>query len=393
LTGIFLFGAAVVAYALFYYAYVPRIGFERAIHLQFDNVYSTVGNGLALGSIRNPHPYPYGSVSLAPDLVSAQAYDVRIELTMPRTPTNIVTGNFMLEVNMYGPGADNSVPGSNGNIAEALRADITPGKGGSSSLLASSRRHAILPYRSPVVEFLYKATQLHWYLLGLRSESGTLDVPIYESVSFPRGRANIPSTLRLEIQSTHRLQIYSAKVHFRARFKGLRWLLYNHRIISAILFIGLFWITELTFAGIAWAAISVQLAQQGNENSQGVDNAIDAIKEEEDDEDAKQPLLSDTERTFPTLSAQQPLHYASSASKDPSDVITVKREEVDEPLVIPDSMARATEADDEDEEEDDFFDSGIGTSLDSAGPGRSDSMRRRRGRLMSGARRDEKDRF
>jgi hypothetical protein len=315
-----------------------------------------------------------------------------VELTLPRTPENVEAGNFMLEVNMYGPGVGGGVPGSDGNIREALRADITPGprKGESPSLLATARRHAILPYRSPLVDMLHKATQLHWYLLGLRSEAGTLDIPIYESVSFPRGRSNIPSTLRLEVQSTHRLQIYSAKVHFRARFRGLRWLMYNHRIISAILFIGLFWTTELIFAGIAWAAISVQLAQQSDGKARGTIESADAIKEEETEDDLKRPLLSDTERTFPTLSGQQPLHYASSTSKDPSDMVTVKREEFDEPLIIPDAMARAAEADDEDEEEDDFFDSGIGTSLDSAGPQRSDSMRRRRGRLTGSGRRDEK---
>jgi hypothetical protein len=325
-------------------------------------------------------------------LISAQAYDVRVELTLPRTPENVEAGNFMLEVNMYGPGVGSVIPGSDGNIDEALRADITPGprNGEASSLLATSRRHAILPYRSPLVEMLHKTTQVPWYLLGLRSEAGTLDIPVYESVSFPRGRNNIPSTLRLEVQSTHRLQIYSAKVHFRARFQGLRWLMYNHRIISAILFIGLFWTTELMFAGLAWAAISVQLAQPSNAKAQGTIDSANAVKEEETEDELKRPLLSDTERTFPTLSGQQPLHYASSASKDPSDMVTIKREEVDEPLIIPDSMARAAEADDEDEEEDDFFDSGIGTSLDSAGPQRSDSMRRRRSHLMSGGRRDEK---
>lgn len=387
-TAILLFGAAVIAYALFYYSYIPRIGFERTVHLQFDHVYApeTIA--------RHAHPYPYGSVTLGPDLIGQQAYDVKIELTMPRTPENIEAGNFMLEANMYAAGYDARTPGISGSISEALRADIsapsTTADTERKALLATSRRPAILPYRSRLVDLLYKATELHWYLLGLRSEAVTLTVPIYEQVAFGRGRANIPATLRLELQSASRLQVYSAKVHFRARFRGLRWLMYNHRIFAAILFIGLFWTTEMLFAGISWAVLAVHLAKQKGEErikAEGRDQPSSSdrrIKSEEEDDEASDPArltaaLSDTERTFPTLSGQSPLRYTSASDSG----VTIKREEDDGvPVAIPEALgSRATEADDEDEDEDmDFFDSGIGTSLESSGPARSDSMRRRRSR-------------
>lgn len=35
----------------------------------------------------------------------------------------------------------------------------------------------------------------------------------------------LPQSLRLEIQSDNKMQIYSARVEFRARFTGLRWVL------------------------------------------------------------------------------------------------------------------------------------------------------------------------
>jgi hypothetical protein len=38
LAGLVLFGLAVVAYALFYYNFIPQIGVERVVHLQFGYV-------------------------------------------------------------------------------------------------------------------------------------------------------------------------------------------------------------------------------------------------------------------------------------------------------------------------------------------------------------------
>ena len=77
---------------------------------------------------------------------------------------------------------------------------------------------------------------------------------------------------------------------------------------------------------------------------------------------------ADTERTFPSGVGQARLKYESP---------TIKSEE-DEPSFIVPEANRGVEADDEDEDAD-FFDSGIGTSMDSSAT-RKDSVRRRRGR-------------
>ena len=298
-------------------------------------------------------------MALTPDIVSAQRYDVYVELTLPRTPDNRDTGNFMLEASMYAAGS----------FVDPVKESVVPGAAEADNQLALSRRPAILPYRSSAVELLYRLTELHWYLLGWRSEADKLRVSMFEGIEFARGWRNVPSTMRFVIQSTHRMQIYSAKAVFRARFRGLRWLMYNHRIISAVIFVSTFWVTELLFAGLAWAALSFFMQQPSQDTkSETAQHESQRIKQEEDEDE--QATLSDTERTFPTSSKQQALRYESPA---------IKQEDDGETVVLPEAANKDTEADDEDEDADVFLDSGLGTSLDSSAS-RRDSVRRRRGR-------------
>ncbi|KAI6798204.1 hypothetical protein KC332_g15939 [Hortaea werneckii] len=393
---------AITAYILFYYAYVPNLTFSRTIHLQFDAVHTN--------QIVNRHPY--GTATLAPDLITGQAYDVAIELSLPRTPDNIAAGNFMLQVDMLAAAGGKSTWGN--PAPEGLTSDentytapTNPSASASprhakTKPLATSRRPAILPYRSWPVETLYKLTELHWYLLNFRSESETLHVPMFEDISFPASSrrraggkewASLPDTLRVEVQSSHRLQIYSARAVFRARFAGIRWFMFSHRLLAAGVFIVGFWVTEMVFAGVVWAAVAVSVyprlsgerigEEVGMKRVDGVSGPGDHEEEEEEEHDGKVParLLSDTERTFPTLGGKKPLRYSSPR---------IKREEEDgetEVLLPADGTAAPLLADDEeDEDEEDgvdmesFVDSGFGTSLESAADARRESIRRRRGR-------------
>jgi len=231
-----------------------------------------------------------------------------------------------------------------------------------------------------VVEYLWTLTQLHWYLLGWRREAEVIRVPLFESVEFSRGWRNLPSTMRVQVQSSSRMQIYSAKAVFRARFRGLRWIMYNHRIISAVVAISTFWATEMVFAGLAWLVISSYMDSSADMpgkpvRSKVVDGEADHIKSGSDSEIKVE--LSSTERTFPTTSSQQPLHYSTPRIKQEEGV-----DAEEETVLLPLQVGRATEADDEDDDEDAdvFIDSGIGTSMESSVEHR-DRVRKRRNKV------------
>ena len=366
-------------------------------------------------------------MSLTPDLASVQRYDIKVVLEMPRTPTNTDTGNFMLDAKMYAPaekGQGRQGQGPLASLQDKLLPEYSPsGRDARTGLLAHSRRPAILTYYSPHVDLIQKATQLHWYILGWRNEAETLVIDLFESVEFAKGWRNVPSTLRLEVQSTTRaqMQIYKAKVLFRARFHGLRWLMYNYRVFSAAVFILSFWGTEVVFTGLAWIALSYFLFKDTNSNNNNTDDngssasrflgiksengkqssqsriKSEAVEGEDDEEEETDVQISDTERSFPTYGSTQPrLHYRHPIKKeeeeeedeqqhqdeeregqDPQNRNHNNRLLLDQIPPIPRSAAEA--ADDEDEDEDADFvldgnegrwiDSGLGTSMESSAGG------------------------
>lgn len=188
LASIFLLAIAITAYLLFYFSYIPTRGFSRPIYLQFG-----------------PDHHPYGLAKLSQELVSNQPYDVKAVLHMPRTPSNIEAGNFMLDLKLLAPG----VPGTAWNSAKG-------------EVLVQETRPAIMTYHSKVMDHVHKAAALPLYVIGLREEAESLDVKLMEGVEFARGWRNIPATARLELQSEKKLQVYDVKIVFIARLKGLR---------------------------------------------------------------------------------------------------------------------------------------------------------------------------
>ena len=289
---------------------------------------------------------------------------MKLEIELPRTRKNREVGNFMLDVSLLGTTSllDKTLTGS---LTTSQSSDSAP-------VLARARRPATLQYRSLPVEIMHRLTQLPWYILGVRDESETLTIAVFERTSFARGSNAVPTALKLEVQSAKRMQIYSAKAIFHARFRGLRWLMYNHRVISAVVFVGVFWGVEMVFAGIAWAVLIAYLGPAFKSEEQKPMR----IKEEATSEDEGRGFMSDTERTFPTLSNQQPLRFRSPEIKEEK-----KEEDPGVGVRLQDlPPLTSLEADDEDEDGDYFLDSGIGTSMESGNGSRPGSMSKRRGR-------------
>lgn len=149
--------------------------------------------------------HPWGVTSLGSDLASLQQYDVSVTLKLPRTPANHATGNFMLDLTLHSP-PQTSVMGTNT----------------STTLIAHSRRPAILTYTSPLVGTAHTLSRMPLYLIGWKREAETLEVPMFEDLEFARGWRNVPASLALEIQSREQMQVYRVEVNFRAKFRGLR---------------------------------------------------------------------------------------------------------------------------------------------------------------------------
>jgi len=188
-----------------------------------------------------------------------------------------------------------------------------------------------------------------------------------ESASFKKGYYNVPAYALLELQTGQEVQVYDVRIRFTARFGGLRWMMWNHRIISFFIFVGAFWVTEVVFTGLGWLALRALLTPAkdivgGKEAIKGeeTEESTVHVKMEEETDD---PDLSDTPRTFPTYGRQAPLRYVPKVKDEDEDE---KDYALDETSIQP----LAAEADDESE---DFggkagrTDSGIGTSFSEGG--------------------------
>jgi len=380
-TAFLLAGVAIAAYIILYLSYIPTRGFSRPVHLQFSP-------GGA---------HPYGTVLLSRELVSDQPYDVKVELHMPRTPENRGAGNFMLNLSLYGPDTRNGGVASTGDAILAERV-----------ALKQESRPAMLTYYSEPLEHLHKILQLPLYAIGWRYESETLQVSMMEGVEFARGWRNLPTIARLELSSERRLQVYSVKLTFTTRFRGLRYVLlaasfssgarntyadvsryimYKYWITSFLVFTSAFWMVEMTVALVAWAALSFYIFPAQSEpmktETPELHVAPGATPIKTEPEDAMIDDTSDTSRIFPTFGRQPPLRYSSPRVKD---------EDEDEGVMPAYTPVAAGEAADDEDESDDFVldatgvvtggradDSGIGTSLESSVERRDDLRRRRSG--------------
>ncbi|KAL9610437.1 MAG: hypothetical protein Q9167_004862 [Letrouitia subvulpina] len=190
LTSVFLFGLSTLAYVLFYYNFVPPVSVERTIHLQF-------GDGP-----------PHGTANLGSALTSAQPYHVSLFLHLPRTPNNLAAGNFMLDLSLL------SSPKSS---PTAVTSPLNSRKA-----LAKSRRPAILTYASPIIDTASTLTGLPWYVIGWKTESEVLQIPMFEGVEFAKGAQNIPQEARVVVEADQKMQFYEVGIRVIAKFGGLR---------------------------------------------------------------------------------------------------------------------------------------------------------------------------
>ncbi|KAJ4350522.1 uncharacterized protein N0V89_009143 [Didymosphaeria variabile] len=390
LTSSLLFAAAVIAYTSFYYAYIPIRGLQVPIYLQYEHALSIAPTRDAPTlDVRIPkHPYGIANID---GLVSRQKYDVEVTMVLPRSEKNLAGGNWMIGLDMRGPGTrtpgiksmlgweddwevdDYSQGPNSGTTKESIAKDeAAQGSVGKTEVLARSRRPAILTYRSWLTELSYRLLRLPLYVLGWGTESETVSVMVMEGVQFDKGWRNVPTSIRLELRSKIPLEVYRVSVGFVAKLEGLRWVMYTYRFTSAAVFISVFWATEMGVLLFTWAVFAFFLGKLDDEDATrgGEKFKIEqgAVTPKTEPADSEPPTpLSDASRTFPTLSSHQPLHYSSSSPK----------EERATPALEDIPTKEEAEADDED---DDFLleepipnsaadvltDSGIGTSMESS---------------------------
>ncbi|KAL9047352.1 MAG: hypothetical protein Q9214_000049 [Letrouitia sp. 1 TL-2023] len=310
---------------------------------------------------------PHGTANLGSALTSAQPYHVSLFLHLPRTPNNLAAGNFMLDLSLL----------SSAKISPtAVTSPLS-----SKKALAKARRPAILTYASPIIDTASTITGLPWYVIGWKTESEVLQIPMFEGVEFAKGAQNIPQEAMVVVEADQKMQFYEVGIRVIAKFGGLRWIMYHHRIISYLVFTSMFWTCAMLTSLLVWLILSTTLSPRPQQDRQPIkEQEAEHAEVKSEQEELKEPTtpslteeLSDTSRTFPTLGRHMPLHFPGRGR---SRVKEGERDEEEDKIKREDEDVMESagiqplngEADDEDEEREtagqSFRDSGIGTSID-----------------------------
>lgn len=240
----------------------------------------------------------------------------------------------------------------------------------SASVLARSRRPAILTYASPIIDTANTLSGLPLHLLGWKKESEFLEVGMFEGVEFAKGWGNVPQSVNVVVEADRNMQFYEVSIRIIARFGGLRWILYHHRVLSFLFFTTTFWSSSMLSMLLAWFLFSSYLATPTTTKPETISNGSARLKSEQEDSETFDPTsledISDTPRAFPTLSRQMPLQFTGRPAVIKKEDNNVKEEE--ETVQLTGVQSLIAEADDEDDDVSEgisgWRDSGLGTGLD-----------------------------
>ncbi|KAI1343053.1 hypothetical protein F5Y15DRAFT_371936 [Xylariaceae sp. FL0016] len=355
-TSLVLLCIAALAYPVFYYNYVPEKVVSIPVHLQY-----------------NAGLNPYGVTSLSKNLIREQAYDVTVELTLPRSPANLERGNFMVALFAMKSLPDNpafsfSVPA---DPYEHVMAD---------NVVFSSRRPVLIPYTDPLVSTASRAMFLLYHIFFPVSQKSILTIPMGELVEFNDA---LPLSVLLDIQAGQTLQVYSSTITLVARLTGIRWLMYNHRILSFLVCTTVFWLAEMMSMGVAWMILGylfmgpsqagrpLNRGDVGGNRLAGVKRRDSAHRIQYDDDEEEED--DDGESV-----SQEVKHDIDPAVKQEDDDIDIKAESTEQETLVNVPRHPGGDTDDEEDAEDPWKEeSGTGTSFDGS---KGTSLRRRSSR-------------
>ncbi|XP_061461939.1 seipin [Rhineura floridana] len=243
---------SIFLYGSFYYSYMPTVSYVSPVHYQFRTDCGHPGPELC--------SFPVANVSFIKDsrdrvLMYGQPYRISLELELPESLVNQNLGMFMVVISCYT-------------------------KGG--RIISSSARSAMLHYRSNLLQILDTLAFASFFLSGFSEQKQTVEVELYSDYKEDSYTPTIGAVI--EIQTT-KIQIYGAHLRIHAHFTGLRYLLYNFPVTSAILGVA----SNFTFLsvivlfsylqwlwGSMWPRESLSLQLSGRERSGAIQMTEDA---------------------------------------------------------------------------------------------------------------------
>jgi len=246
LTAVLLFAVAVFLYLTFYFAYMPNDLYKIPVSLKFDTCEHSTAPVEKCSSV-------WGEFSLerGQELTHGQSYRMSVYLTLPDNPVNEDHGMFMTCLTL---------------------------KNNRGQLRNQSCKSSMIEYRSSLLRFLETIAFSPALLLGFMSQKQHLKIDFFDDYqSDPYSRGEV---ITLEIQSKV-LQIFYAELEITAELQGLRYLIYHHPVISAMIGISSNIFVLLMVILVSWSKFLSDDLEEENDIDDDVDNINDSCCSEE----------------------------------------------------------------------------------------------------------------
>ncbi|XP_034032911.1 seipin-like [Thalassophryne amazonica] len=248
---------SIFLYGSFYYSYMPPVSFSTPVHLYYTSDCDAAESMLC--------SFPMANISFLKNnrdlaMASGQPYRISLELEMPESPVNEQLGMFMIRMLCYTRGG---------------------------KTVSSVGRSTMLHYRSNLLQTLSTLVFSPLLVTGMSEQKQLVSVELFSEYKTNSSQPIVGAVI--EIQSK-RVQIYSAYLHIHAHFTGIRYLMYNFPLTSAVIgvasnFVFLSVIVLLSYLQYIWGGLwppdHVRIPVMLGENSRLQQRRVEAQKQME----------------------------------------------------------------------------------------------------------------
>lgn len=190
---------SILLYGVFYWNYIPKSSHVYPVHLHFES--KACPGGFC--------DYPIADVAIVRPgqdnyLARGQRYKIYLELEMPESEANQRIGMFTVRLDMISEDGE---------------------------VLRSTQRSGVLRYKSMLVRIFSTLTYIPMLLFGSAEEKQTVSVLLFDR--YEEDYAKPATQATITIRNSH-IEVYTATLKIFADFTGLRYLLYNWPLTSAV---------------------------------------------------------------------------------------------------------------------------------------------------------------
>ncbi|XP_061756177.1 seipin-like isoform X1 [Nerophis ophidion] len=209
---VLLLWTAAFLYGSFYYSYMPLAAYSTPVHYYYRADCDSPSSFAC--------SYPLANVSLMrnnkPVLTFGQAYRILLQLEMPDSHTNHDIGMFMIRTTSFSR--------AGGRVASSARS-------ARQLLPTSSSRFSMLRYQSDLLRTISTLLFLPAFLSGVAEQKQVLEVELFAEYTEDPYSPSVKVVIEI---LSNKVQIYSSQLYIHAYFTGIRYLLFNYPVLSAL---------------------------------------------------------------------------------------------------------------------------------------------------------------